>query len=255
MLGVTERTFRRWRARWQEGGPEGLVDRRIGRESGRRAAAAEIELMLGLYVGRYSDFTVKHFHEQLVKRHGYKLGYTVTRLCLQSAGLVRAAPRRPAHRKKRARRPLPGMMLHQDASRFAWLGGDAQYDLVVTLDNATSAIYSAFLVAEEGTASTLRGLGEVIARHACSANSTPIAAVTTSIRRRLARRCHASSRRRWVVRWRSWGSAISRPIRPRHGAGRSGRSAPCRTGCQWRRQIPQNRRAEIPHFVADQSRP
>ena len=165
MLGVTERTFRRWRARWQEGGPEGLVDRRIGRESGRRAAAAEIELMLGLYVGRYSDFTVKHFHEQLVKRHGYKLDYTVTRLCLQSAGLVRAAPRRSAHRKKRARRPLPGMMLHQDASRFAWLGGDAQYDLVVTLDNATSAIYSAFLVAEEGTASTLRGLGEVIARH------------------------------------------------------------------------------------------
>lgn len=165
MLGVTERTFRRWRERWHEDGAEGLADRRIGRVSGRRAAAAEIELMLGLYVERYSDFTVKHFHEQLVKRHGYKLGYTVTRLCLQSAGLVRAAPRRSAHRKKRARRPLPGMMLHQDASRFAWLGGAAEHDLVVTLDDATSAIYSAFLVAEEGTASTLRGLGEVIARH------------------------------------------------------------------------------------------
>lgn len=165
MLGVTERTFRRWRDRWQEAGAEGLVDRRIGRVSGRRAGVAEIELMLGLYVERYSDFTVKHFHEQLVKRHGYKLGYTVTRLCLQSAGLVRAAPRRSAHRKKRARRPLPGMMLHQDASRFAWLGGDVQHDLVVTLDDATSAIYSAFLVAEEGTASTLRGLGEVIGRH------------------------------------------------------------------------------------------
>ena len=165
MLGVTERTFRRWRERWREHGADGLADRRIGRVSGRRAGVAEVELMLGLYVERYSDFTVKHFHEQLVKRHGYKLGYTVTRLCLQSAGLVRAAPRRSAHRKKRARRPLPGMMLHQDASRSAWLGGDAEYDLVVTLDDATSAIYSAFLVAEEGTASTLRGLGEVIARH------------------------------------------------------------------------------------------
>jgi hypothetical protein len=57
------------------------------------------------------------------------------------------------------------MMLHQDASKHAWLPGDArQYDLVVTLDDATSAIYSAFLVAEEGTASSFRGLGEVIAR-------------------------------------------------------------------------------------------
>lgn len=165
MLGVTERTFRRWRDRWREDGADGLADRRIGRVSGRRAAMAEIELMLGLYVARYSDFTVKHFHEQLVKRHDYKLGYTVTRLCLQSAGLVRAAPRRSAHRKKRVRRPLPGMMLHQDASRFAWLGGEAQHDLVVTMDDATSAVYSMFLVAEEGTASTLRGLGEVIGRH------------------------------------------------------------------------------------------
>ena len=78
MLGVTERTFRRWRERWREDGAEGLADRRIGRVSGRRAAAAaEIELMLGLYVARYSDFTVKHFHEQLVKRHGYKLGGSV----------------------------------------------------------------------------------------------------------------------------------------------------------------------------------
>ncbi len=164
MLGITERTFRRWRDRLHDDGVEGLVDRRFGRVSGRRAAVAEIERMLGLYVERYSDFTVKHFHEQLVKRHGYKLGYTVTRLRLQGAGLVRAAPRRSAHRKKRARRPVPGMMLHQDASRFAWLSGAVQHDLVVTLDDATSAIYSAFLVAEEGTASTLRGLGEVIER-------------------------------------------------------------------------------------------
>jgi transposase len=164
MLGVTERTFRRWRDRLREDGTEGLVDRRIGRASGRRAALAEVERMLGLYVEHYADFTVKHFHEQMVKRHGYKLGYTVTRLSLQAAGLVRAAPRRSAHRKKRARRPVPGMMLHQDASRFPWLGGEVQHDLVVTLDDATSAIYSAFLVAEEGTASTMRGLGEVIER-------------------------------------------------------------------------------------------
>ncbi len=166
MLGISERTFRRWRARLRDEGPGGLLDRRIGKPSSRRAAAEEILRMLGLYQERYSDFTVKHFHEQLRKRHDYKLGYTVTRLSLQSAGLVRPAPRRSAHRKKRPRRPLPGMMLHQDASRFAWLPEDArQYDLVVTLDDATSAIYSAFLVEEEGTQSSLRAIAEVIAAH------------------------------------------------------------------------------------------
>jgi Arc/MetJ family transcription regulator len=89
-----------------------------------RAAVEEIQRMLGLYTERYDGFTAKHFHEQLVKRHDYKLGYTVTRLALHGAGLTKPAPRRSAHRKKRPRRPLIGMMLHQDASRFAWLPGD-----------------------------------------------------------------------------------------------------------------------------------
>ena len=190
MLGITERTFRRWRDRLRDEGPSGLIDRRIGKPSSRRAAAEEILRMLGLYEERYSGFTVKHFHEQLQKRHSYKLGYTVTRLSLQSAGLVKPAPKRSAHRKKRPRRPLIGMMLHQDGSRFAWLpGDDRQYDLVVTLDDATSAIYSAFIVEEEGTLSSFRGIGEVIDTSAgCFANSTPTGAVIIFIRRRLASR-------------------------------------------------------------------
>ena len=166
MLGISERSFRRWRDRLREEGPSGLSDRRLGKPSARRAGVAEIAAMLDLYKGSYADFTVKHFHEQLVKRHGYKLGYTVTKLHLHRSGLVKPAVKRSAHRKKRPRRPMVGMMLHQDASRHAWLPGDArQYDLVVTLDDATSAIYSAFLVEEEGTSSSFRGLGEVVARH------------------------------------------------------------------------------------------
>ena len=165
MLGISDRTFRRWRDRLHDEGAGGLADRRLG-PSGRRAAEAEIERMLGLYRSHYGEFTVKHFHEQLVKRHGYKLGYTVTKVHLHRSGLVRPATKRSAHRKKRPRRPMVGMMLHQDASTHAWLPGDGRkYDLVVTLDDATSAIYSAFLVDEEGTASTFRGLGEVVARH------------------------------------------------------------------------------------------
>jgi Winged helix-turn helix len=67
MLGVSERTFRRWRDRLRDEGPEGLCDRRIGKPSSRRAAAAEIQRILGLYEERYAGFTVKHFHEQLAE--------------------------------------------------------------------------------------------------------------------------------------------------------------------------------------------
>lgn len=165
MLGVSERTFRRWRDRHGEDGAAGLLDRRIGKPSSRRAGEAELRRMLGLYQSRYAGFTVKHFHEQLQKRHGYKLGYTVTKLSLHAAGLVKPAPRRSAHRKKRPRRALPGMLLHQDASRFCWLGGGVEHDLVVTMDDATNQIYSAFLVEEEGSLSSFQGLAETIAAH------------------------------------------------------------------------------------------
>ncbi len=163
--GISERTFRRWRDRHRDDGLAGLSDRRLTL-SPRRAPVAEIERMLGLYRDLYRGFTVKHFHEQLGKRHDYTLGYTVTKLHLHRAGLVRAAAKRSAHRKKRPRRPMIGMMLHQDASTHAWLPGDmGKHDLVVTMEDATSAIYSIFLVDEEGTASSLRGVREVVARH------------------------------------------------------------------------------------------
>jgi transposase len=165
LLGVSERTFRRWRDRHREEGPAGLSDRRL-QPSSRRAPVAEIERMLGLYRDIYRGFTVKHFHERLAKRHNYMLGYTVTKLHLHRAGLVTPARTRSAHRKKRPRRPMVGMMLHQDASTHAWLPGDAgKHDLVVTMEDATSALYSAFLVDEEGTASSLRGVREVVAKH------------------------------------------------------------------------------------------
>lgn len=165
MLGVSVRTFQRWADRLEEAGAEGLADRRLGRPSPRRAPAEELERMLGLYRNRYADFTVKHFHEQLVKRHNYLLGYTVTKLALHAAGLVRRAPQRSAHRKKRPRRSMRGMLLHQDGSRHAWLEGQPGLDLVVTMDDATSEILSLFLVAEEGTASTFQALREVVADH------------------------------------------------------------------------------------------
>ena len=165
MLGINVRTFQRWAVRYEAEGDDGLVDRRMGRRSPKRAPEEELERMLGLYRDKYSDFTVKHFHEQLVKRHNYVLGYTVTKLALHTAGLVRKAPKRSAHRKKRPRRPMRGMLLHQDGSRHVWIDGLPAMDLIVTMDDATSEIYSAFLVEEEGTASTFQALREVISEH------------------------------------------------------------------------------------------
>jgi hypothetical protein len=165
LLGMSGRNFRGLCVRYEEDGIEGLRDRRIGKVSPRRAPERELARMQELYRERYSDFTVKHFHEQLHKRHGYKLCYTVTGLALQAAGLVAKAKRRGAHRKKRPRRPLPGMLLFQDGSTYRWLSSlDRDLDLVVTLDDATGAVYSAILVEQEGTMSSFLGLAETIAQ-------------------------------------------------------------------------------------------
>ena len=110
---------------------------------------------------RYWDFTAKHFHEKLVADHGFKRSYNWLRLSLQAHGRRRAAPRRGAHRRKRPRRALPGMMLHQDGSSHEWVPG-RWWDLIVTMDDATSDIHSAFFVAEEGTMSSFQGVSEAI---------------------------------------------------------------------------------------------
>ncbi len=161
MLGVTERTFRRWSGRYDAEGAEGLQDRRLGRPSGRAVPVDEALRMVTLYETRYTGWTVKHFHERWHTEHGGTRSYSWTKKTLQAAGHVTRATRRGAHRKKRPRKPLPGMMLHQDGSTHEWVPG-CQWDLIVTLDDATSELYSAFFVEEEGTLSSLRGLQEVM---------------------------------------------------------------------------------------------
>ena len=165
ILGVSERTFRRWLCRYEEEGEAGLLDRRLGKASGKRVPVDREEEVEALYRERYFGFTAKHFHEHLVRDHGFGWGYTWTKLFLQSKGFLAKAARKGAHRRKRVRRPLAGMMLHQDGSRHDWLAGQPALDLIVTMDDATGEIYSAFLIEEEGTASTFRALKEVFGAH------------------------------------------------------------------------------------------
>ena len=161
VLGMSERQFRRYRDRFEEEGEAGLIDRRLGKVSPKRIGAAEVERMLHLYRRVYRGWNVKHFHEHGVRDHRFSWGYSWTKTQLHTAGLVERAMRRGAHRRKRERKPCEGMMLHQDGSRHHWLEGQA-LDLIVTMDDATSTIYSAFLVEEEGTASSLRAGLELI---------------------------------------------------------------------------------------------
>jgi transposase len=166
LLGVCERTFRRLRSRYEAEGLSGLADRRLGKASPHRIGADEVERVSELYRSRYKGWTVKHFHERAVEKHGLTASYGWTKSVLHVAGLVRPAVKRSAHRKRRERKPLPGMMLHQDGSTHLWLPAlGHQIDLIVTMDDATSDIYSAFFVEEEGTDSSFRGVHEVIEGH------------------------------------------------------------------------------------------
>jgi transposase len=139
ILGCSERQFRRYRARYDGDGLEGLADRRLGKASARRVAIDQLTWMLGEYRTHHMGWNVKHFHEHLQQRHSFRWGYTWTKTQLHTAGLVERAKRRGAHRRKRPRKPCVGMMLHQDGSRFGWLEGVAELDLIITMDDATSA--------------------------------------------------------------------------------------------------------------------
>lgn len=163
ILGCSERHFHRLRSRFLEEGLEGLRDRRVGRVSPRRASDDEMEEVSRLYRDRYKGFSVRHFYEYARRNHGLQWSYNWTRLALTRTGAVTPAKRGGPHRLRRPRRPMRGMMVHQDASKHNWFGEQA-CDLVVTMDDATSEITSAFFCAEEGTNSSFRGLVETIAR-------------------------------------------------------------------------------------------
>src|SRR5580692_2478481 len=162
ILGVTDRTMRRWRSRLEEGGYSGLADRRKGKPSAQRIPLVTVEQVLGLYKEVYYDLNIRHFHEKLRDKHAIELSYTWVQKALQGAGLVAKRHKRGPHRRRRPRRPMPGMLLHIDGSKHQWFNDDRWYDLIVILDDATSEIYYAQMVEEESTRTVMAGLREVI---------------------------------------------------------------------------------------------
>ena len=162
IIGVSDRTMRRWRERYEEDGYDGLYDHRKHRPSPKRVPLKTAEKVLQLYREKYFDFNVRHFCEKLVEEHGIALSCTWVKMALQGAGLVRKQRRRGQHRRRRPRRPLSGMLLHIDASKHAWFGDGRYYDLISILDDATTENYYAQLVEEEGTRTLMPAVREVI---------------------------------------------------------------------------------------------
>jgi transposase len=164
IIGVSDRTMRRWRERLEEDGYSGLADRRKGRPSDKRVPLATAETVLRLYQETYYDLNMRHFYEKLKEEHGIQLSYTWVQKALQGAGLVAKRGRRGKHRRRREPRPLPGMLLHIDGSKHQWFSDERWYDLIVILDDATKEIYYAQLVEEESTRTVMTALRSVIER-------------------------------------------------------------------------------------------
>jgi len=164
LLGMGERNFRRYVERYHKEGEAGLLDKRLTQASHRCAPVDEVLRLTDLYSDRYNSWNVKHFYSFYVREHEGSRSYTWVKNELQKEGLVKKAKGKGKHRKKRERAPMEGMMIHQDGSDHAWIP-DVRWDLIITLDDATSTHYSMFFVEEEGTASSFRGMRDVIEAH------------------------------------------------------------------------------------------
>ena len=160
MLGICDRSFRRYLNRYHDNGLDGLIDKRLAQSSARKAPVDEVLALVDRYRQRFNGWSVKHYYSWY-RRSGGARSYSWVKNTLQAQGVVKKAPKRGAHRKRRERAPLPGMLLHQDGSTHPWVPGQ-MWDLIVTLDDATGEHYSMFFVDEEGTWSSLRAMREVI---------------------------------------------------------------------------------------------
>lgn len=162
ILGISARHLRRIKEAYERGGFHALFDGRVGKASPRRVPIATVEEVLRLYREEYFDFNVLHFHEKLVEKHLIEVSYTWTKCLLQGAGLVAKERSCKRHHKRRARRPLTGMLLHIDGSEHQWFGDQRWFDLLVILDDASSEIYYAQLVEAEATRPVMVAIRAVV---------------------------------------------------------------------------------------------
>src|SRR5215475_14734514 len=173
VLGVSARTVRRLRWRYEQSGFTGLYDHRQGTPSPRAVPLAEVQRLLALYRDRYGPrdghpgFNVRHFYQIARREHGLQVSYSFVKKALQAAGLV--SKRRPhgLHRRRREPRPCFGELLHLDGSRHRWLAlvPDSWQTLLVVVDDATKRLlYARLHEGGESVTAILLALRTVLAR-------------------------------------------------------------------------------------------
>lgn len=167
ILDYTPRHLYRLRAKYREQGFEGLIDRRRGHPSSKKASLEEVQQVLQLYWDNYRGFNAQHAYEKLSELHGVKYRYTWVKNVLQEAGYVKRGKGRGGHRKRRERRPLFGQLVHLDGSEHEWLAlrpGEKQV-LLLVIDDATGWNLAGELVAGETTSTCLRIMRQVVEEH------------------------------------------------------------------------------------------
>jgi len=214
VLGVSARTVRRLRARYEKTGFTGLYDHRHHTPSPRAVPVAEVQRLLQLYRERYGPrdgypgFNVRHFYHIAQRQHGVTVSYSFVKKALQAAGLVPKRRTRGRHRRRRPPRPCFGELLHLDGSRHVWLAlvPDLLLTLIAVVDDATKQLLYAQLLEDgegEGTAVIMTALREILqtygipgalytdragwAAHTPTAGSAPDRTKLTQLGRALAR--------------------------------------------------------------------
>ena len=157
-LEMSERTFRRYVARYREGGKDGLLDRRLGRVSPRRVGEEEVSDVVVLYRDRYPDRNIRHFYEAYRE---VSRGWTFLQLGeeMSTGG--------GGGFKGQASWSAPGAEGAQGAGgddtsgrEHAQVGSRGGVGSDSDDDDATGRIY--IFVAQEGTWSSFRGVREVL---------------------------------------------------------------------------------------------
>jgi len=165
IIGCTARSLRRWRGRFERDGYTGLLDRRRGRPSPRRAPFREVQRFLRLYREHYAGFNARHFHQIAQREHGVTLSYTYVKTALHKAGLLPRHRARGRHRRRREPRPCFGELLHLDGSHHAWLAlvPNVRQTLIAVVDDATKRLlYAQLLEGGESTAAVMQALRAIV---------------------------------------------------------------------------------------------
>ena len=172
VLGVSARTVRRLRVRYEKHGFTGLYDHRQHRPSPRAVPVAYVQRLLRLYRDRYEPrdghpgFNVRHLYQIACREHGITTSYSFVKNALQAAGLVRTRRARGRHRRRREPRPCFGELLHLDGSPHPWLAlcPDQHQVLIAVLDDATKRCLYGQLWPAETTVAVMTALTEVFQR-------------------------------------------------------------------------------------------